>query len=126
MDLKDKVGHKEMKMTQKPRKKNKKKKVAESLYLQQFNALRECDCVEAAPAVRGIDVALNGIVGLTAGLVQSAQVHPGSSVTVVQLNGTDIGLQCIHRLVLLLVENPEVRGDHSRRKARRRGGGEKR
>lgn len=124
MDLEHNVGHKEMKMT--TQKAHIKQKVAKSLYLQQFNALRECDCVEAAPAVRGIDVALNGIVGLTAGLVQSAQVHPGSSVTVVQLNGTDIGLQCIHRLVLLLVENPEVRGDHSRGKARRRGGGEKR
>lgn len=62
--------------------------------------------VKAGFAARGVDVALDGVVVLAARLVQSAQVHPGGRVAVVQLNGTDVGLQRVHGLVLLLVEHP--------------------
>lgn len=50
---------------------------------------------------------------LTARLIQSTQVHPGGGVAMVQLNGTYIGLQSIHRLVLLLVKHPAGRGRKS-------------
>lgn len=80
-------------------------------YLQQFDALCEHGSVEAGLAARSIDVALDSIVRLPAGFIEGAEVHPGGCVAVVQLNGTDVGLQCIHRLVLLLVEHPEGRGN---------------
>lgn len=63
--------------------------------------------VGAALAAGGVDVALDGVVGLVAGLVQRAQVHPGSSVAVVQLHSADVGLQSVHGLVLLLVQHPD-------------------
>lgn len=75
-------------------------------YLQQFDALRECSSVEAGLAARSIDVAFDSVVRLAAGLVEGAQVHPGGGVVVVQLNSTNVSLQCVHRLVLLLVEHP--------------------
>lgn len=62
--------------------------------------------VGAALAARGVDVALDGVVRLVAGLVQRAQVHPGGGVAVVQLHGADVGLQSVHGLVLLLVQHP--------------------
>lgn len=65
--------------------------------------------VGAAFAACGVDVALDGVVRLVAGLVQRAQVHPGSGVAVVQLHGADVRLQCVHGLVLLLVQHPEER-----------------
>lgn len=75
-------------------------------YLQQFDALCECSSVEASLAARSIDVAFDSVVRLAAGFVEGAQVHPGSGVVVVQLNSTDVSLQRVHRLVLLLVEHP--------------------
>lgn len=79
-------------------------------YLQQFNALCECSGVEAGPAARSIDVALDSVMRLAAGFVEGAQVHPGGGVAVVQLHGTDVGLQSVHGLVLLLVQHPEDEG----------------
>lgn len=43
---------------------------------------------------------------LVAGLVERAQIHPGGGVAVIQLHGTDVGLQSVHGLVLLLVQHP--------------------
>lgn len=68
----------------------------------------QCSGVGATLAARGVDVALDGVVRLVAGLVQRAQVHPGGGVAVVQLHGADVGLQGIHGLVLLLVQHPGV------------------
>lgn len=70
--------------------------------------MSQCSGVGATLAARGIDVALDGVVRLVAGLIQRAQVHPGSGVAVVQLHGADVGLQGVHGLVLLLVQHPEV------------------
>lgn len=83
-------------------------------YLQQFDALCECSSVKAGLAACSIDVALDSVMRLAARFVEGAQIHPGSCVAVVQLNSTDVGLQCIHRLVLLLVEHPEDRGKEGR------------
>lgn len=55
---------------------------------------------------------------LVAGLVQRAQVHPGSGVAVVQLHGADVRLQSVHGLVLLLVQHPEDRGRGGKREGR--------
>lgn len=66
--------------------------------------------VGAALAACGVDVTLDGVVRLVAGLVQRAQVHPGGGMAVVQLYGADVCLQSIHGLVLLLVQNPEEVG----------------
>lgn len=56
---------------------------------------------------RGIHVARKGVPGLTAALVQDAQVRPGGLVCLVQLYGADVGLQRVHRLVLLLVQHSD-------------------
>lgn len=80
------------------------------LYLQQLDTLCECSSVEAGLAASSVDVALDSVVRLAAGFVESAQIHPGGGVAVVQLNSTDVSLQCIHRLVLLLVKHPGRRG----------------
>ena len=90
-------------------------------YLQQLNALCERGGVEAGLAARGVDVALDGVVRLATGLVQRAQVHPGGGVAVVQLHSTDVGLQRIHGLVLLLVEHPGGRGEGAQGRKRYRG-----
>lgn len=74
-------------------------------YLQQLNAVCEDSGVGAGLAARGVDVTLDGVVRLPAGFIERAQVHPGGCVTVVQLHCTNVGLQCIHRLVLLLVQH---------------------
>lgn len=74
-------------------------------YLEAFNASSQSWDVTAGLAARGIDVALDGILRLVAGLVECAQVHPGSRMAVVQLHCTNICLQCIHRLVLLLIQH---------------------
>ena len=66
--------------------------------------------VGAALAACGVDVALDGVVRLVAGLVERAQVHPGGGVAVVQLHGADVRLQSVHGLVLLLVQHPEGEG----------------
>lgn len=79
-------------------------------YLQEFDALCERRCVETGFAACSVDVALDSVVRLPTGFIEGAQVHPGSGVVVVQLNSTDVGLQRIHRLVLLLVEHPEGKG----------------
>ena len=78
-----------------------------STHLQAFDAVGQRRGVGAALAARGVDVALDGVVRLVAGLVQRAQVHPGGGVAVVQLHGADVGLQGVHGLVLLLVQHPE-------------------
>jgi hypothetical protein len=52
----------------------------------------------------GIDITGQGVLGLVAVLVQNPQVCPGGSVCLIQLYGTDVGLERIHRLVLLLVK----------------------
>lgn len=83
-------------------------------YLQQFDALCECSSVEAGFAACGIDVALDSIMWLAAGFIEGAQIHPGGSMAVVELNSTDVGLKCVHRLVLLLVEHPEARDTEGR------------
>lgn len=72
--------------------------------------MSECSSVEAGLAACSIDVAFNSVMRLAAGFVEGAQVHPGGRVVVVQLNSTDVGLQCVHRLVLLLVEHPAGKG----------------
>lgn len=77
-----------------------------STHLQAFDAVSQRGGVGAAFAARGVDVALDGVVRLVAGLVQRAQVHPGGGVAVVQLHGADVGLQSVHGLVLLLVQHP--------------------
>ena len=41
----------------------------------------------------GVDVACEGVLGLTARLVQQAEVGPGGRVGLVQLDGTDVRLQ---------------------------------
>lgn len=74
-------------------------------YLQQLNAVCEGGDVSAGLAAGGVDVTLDGVVRLPAGFIESAQVHPGGCVAVVQLHCTNVGLQCIHRLVLLLVQH---------------------
>lgn len=56
---------------------------------------------------RGIHVTRKGIPGLTAALVQDAQVRPGGLVCLVQLYGANVGLQRVHRLVLLLVKHSD-------------------
>ena len=78
-----------------------------STHLEAFDAMGQCSGVGAALAACGVDVTLDGVVRLVAGLVQRAQVHPGGGMAVVQLYGADVGLQSIHGLVLLLVQNPE-------------------
>lgn len=83
-------------------------------YLQQFDTLCKCSSVKAGLAACSIDVALDSVMRLAAGFIEGAQVHPGSCVAVVQLNSTDVGLQCVHRLVLLLVEHSEDRGKEGR------------
>lgn len=80
-------------------------------YLQQFDALCECNSVKAGLAACSIYVTLDSVMRLATGFVEGAEIHPGGRVAVVQLNSTDVGLQCVHRLVLLLVEHPEGRGD---------------
>ena len=45
---------------------------------------------------------------LVTGLIQDPQVCPGCNMGGVQLNCTDVCLQGIHWLVLLLVQNPEI------------------
>jgi len=57
----------------------------------------------------GVDVACEGVLGLTARLVQQAEVGPGGRVGLVQLDGTDVRLQRVKRLVLLLVQHPAAR-----------------
>ena len=54
----------------------------------------------------GVEVAGERILGLVDGLVEDAEVGPGGRVTLVELHGADVRLQRVHRLVLLLVENP--------------------
>lgn len=78
-----------------------------STHLQTLDAVRQSGGVGAALAARGVDVALDGVVWLVAGLVERAQVHPGRRVAVVQLHGADVGLQSVHGLVLLLVQHPD-------------------
>ncbi len=68
-----------------------------ALTLQVFDAGRQRrQCCLAVFAARGVDVALDGVLRLVAGLVERAQVHPGRGVTVIQLHGTDVGLQRVH------------------------------
>ena len=54
----------------------------------------------------GVEVTGQGVAGLVTGLVQDGQICPGGGVGFVQLYGTDICLQSIHRLVLLLIQHP--------------------
>ncbi len=74
-------------------------------HLQVFDAGRQRRRVAAVFAARGVDVALDGVLRLVAGLVERAQVHPGRGVTVIQLHGTDVGLQRVHGLILLLIQH---------------------
>lgn len=74
-------------------------------HLQEFDALSQCSGVQTGPAACGIDVTLHGVVQLATGLVKGAQVHPGGGVVMIKLNGADVGLKSVHRLVLLLVEH---------------------
>lgn len=76
-------------------------------YLQIFDAGSDRCVVAAAFAACGIDVALDGILRLTAGLVEGAKVHPGCSMTMVQLHSTDVCLKSIHGLILLLIQHPK-------------------
>lgn len=82
-------------------------------YLQQFNALCECSSVKAGFTACSIYVALDSIMMLATWLVESSKIHPGGRVAVVQLNSTDVGLQGVHGLVLLLIENPDSKGKTS-------------
>lgn len=92
-------------------------------HLQTFDAVGQSSGVGAALAAGGVDVALDGVVGLVAGFVERAQIHPGGGVAVVQLHSADVGLQSVHGLVLLLVQHPDRIGKVPgiRKKDRRRG-----
>ena len=57
------------------------------------------------PVPGGVGVAGQGVLMLRLGLVEDAQVGPGSSVFLVQQDSTDVGLESIHGLVLLLIQN---------------------
>lgn len=96
-----------------------------SPHLQAFDALCERGGVGAGLAAHGVDVALDGIMRLAAGLVERAQVHPGSRMTVVQLHCTDVRLQSIHGLVLLLVQNTNGEEMIEERGTWRKRGGER-
>lgn len=63
----------------------------------------------------GVQEAGERVARLIARLVQNAQIRPGGPVGFVQLHGTDVRLQCVHRLVLLLVENSAGNGGDGRR-----------
>lgn len=52
-----------------------------------------------------MEVAGQGITGLVTGLVQDSQVSPCGCVALVQLHSADVGLQRIHRLILLLIQH---------------------
>lgn len=93
-----------------------------STHLQAFDAVGQRGGVCAALAACGVDVALDGVVRLVAGLVQRAQVHPGGGVAVVQLHGANVGLQCVHGLVLLLVQHPEGAGGEGKERGCRGAG----
>ena len=56
-------------------------------------------------AARGVEVAGQGVGGLVHRLVEDTKVGPGRAVELVQLHCADVGLQSIHRLVLLLVKH---------------------
>lgn len=74
-------------------------------YLQVLDAGRQRSGVGAGFAARGVDVALDGVLRLVAGLVERAQIHPGRGVTVIQLHGADVRLQRVHGLILLLIQH---------------------
>ena len=57
------------------------------------------------PVSGRIGVAGKGIVWLRLGLVEDPEVCPRGPMVLVKLNCTDVGLQSIHRLVLLLVKH---------------------
>ena len=57
------------------------------------------------PVSRGVGVAGKGIVWLRLGLVEDPEVCPRGPMVLVKLNCADVGLQSIHRLVLLLVKH---------------------
>lgn len=56
-----------------------------------------------SPPVR---VARERVARHLAALVQAAEVRPRRRVALVQLDGTDVRLQRVHRLILLLIEYP--------------------
>ena len=56
--------------------------------------------------LRGVHVAGERVLQLVTRLVEDAEVVPGGEVVLLQLHGTDVRLQCVHRLTLLLVEHP--------------------
>ena len=53
----------------------------------------------------GVEIARERVFGLVDGLVEDGEVGPRCGVGLVELYGTDVCLQCVHRLVLLLVQN---------------------
>ena len=60
----------------------------------------------------GIQVAGQRITRLVTRLVQDGQVCPRCRVRLVQLYRADVCLQCIHRLVLLLIQHSENTRQH--------------
>jgi hypothetical protein len=50
-------------------------------------------------------VAIERVIVLAKCFVKYAQVQPGCIVLVVQLDGANVRLQCVHCLILLLIQN---------------------
>ena len=81
--------------------------------------ISRCDCVcgqvRRAPLPASILdaaldrrlVALEGLLQLVVLLVEDGQVEPGGVVRAVQLDGADEGLQRVHELLLLVVEDAD-------------------
>ena len=45
------------------------------------------------------------VARLIASFIKNAQVRPGSCVSLIVLNCTDVGLECVNGLILLLIED---------------------
>jgi hypothetical protein len=56
-------------------------------------------------AVDPFDIAIERVVVLTQRFIQNAKIQPGRVVLVVELYGAYVGLQGVHRLILLLIKN---------------------
>jgi len=57
-------------------------------------------------SIDSISVTDEGIFRLSTGLIKYAKISPRGTVRPIQLHGTDVSLQGIHVLVLLLIQYP--------------------
>jgi len=58
-------------------------------------------------SIDSISVTDESIFWLSARLVKYAEISPCGTVGPIQLHGTDVCLQCIHVLILLLIQDPD-------------------